>query len=1183
MCRSLVRTVVELTFALFYLLGITMGNKHNKKRKKRGRKGNVKWSRAMHARRWQAANQEVSSSESESSLSEQNVIARPLLAQNVNMSSSSSEDDMALTQRYDRQIRASEARSRANVIQNDTGSVSSDDVALEPLLHASVAQPEEASPLLSCTDNELPITGGSRASSACSDRESMQSRAARLGELEALANETRADREAASATRHFLQELSPEQRDALMVDNREHPALRLLFRLDGAAKFPINYHEPINNLSAEDIETEHDNAEDNWLVTKEVCNLIMRMEKKCPDCRNEMTAKTYGKGLARRFIVKCKVARCPNNWFTGAMKLGEFSIPNLIAVYLNKLMDTGYQGFQHMCWATHMKPFSEPTWHKHSQFINRVLRDFTQLNMTVVFEDVKRFYERHELGVCKDVLDKNGEIRHDILDVTICMDGVFSHPKESRQCTTFIVCAWTGRPLDVITSEKCFSCPNHPKRDSVCPHGLTHGSPGDLERANALKLFGRSLDLGFRYVDYVGDGDLKIVSALRDFKPYGDGVTLKKTECANHLVKRIVSKVKKWGEGWTMGGFEERDELRRKQQKAREDKISKKQERDRKRVEKAKKREEIDRRKEERARERDRKMEERDRKKEERAKATGKATPGQRVKGVRTRSSQGSDNAVPPSNSESSTPTPQPSSSRKPDFISPPAPPKTRAQKLDEGKVVSVPLMHRSHSSAGVRKSSTSDVDSERLSPAELSQKMQLVSPDSPQQGEKTSDPSFDSAIVNQLTPLSTGIQENNEGGDTTHGSRISSGLSVHVSEDGSAPASSQGDQLDAFTQELDEQPSLSNSQVDDSSIRSLEESDDPSNSQVDEAPSNDLSSRPLEDLLEYPIGHSKPPWETPSWLIETYPSETKPIEHLFSESKVRDIGAKYRLAVYSHYGLANQKKAVRAVLWHELDHMDTTLAQKEHYHRYCDQGVDSGCQFQAHIAQGKSPSEFRKIDTGTFDPNVRESWTHGLYAGMDTLFPEAFGELVCHFESISCYELMSRCSRQRTTNLNESLHQKMALMVHKCKSHGTENIEFGTHHLLMSQNLGYHDSSMVNIFGWMTDDISKDLRKKDQVSVRSAQRKHKLEKGTTTHHRVKKSTGPRRGGRGGGRARGVGGAGVRAGARADDRADDRAGARADDRADDGAGGRTGDRAGGSRAGVGRAGDGGAYESGMGD
>ena len=97
---------------------------------------------------------------------------------------------------------------------------------------------------------------------------------------------------------------------------------------------------------------------------------------------------------------------------------------------------------------------------------------------------------------------------------------------------------YTGRALDVEVTAKCISgaCKDRDKYKSPCPQGRFHGSSSDMERHNAMKLFKRSKDIGFRYTSYVMDGDCKIVDELNKARVYGDTPILK-NECANHMVK----------------------------------------------------------------------------------------------------------------------------------------------------------------------------------------------------------------------------------------------------------------------------------------------------------------------------------------------------------------------------------------------------------------------------------------------------------------------------------------------------------------------------------------------------------------------------------------------------------------------------------------------------------------------
>ena len=172
-----------------------------------------------------------------------------------------------------------------------------------------------------------------------------------------------------------------------------------------------------------------------------------------------------------------------------------------------------------------------------------------------------------------------------------------------------------------------------------------------------------------------------------------------------------------------------------------------------------------------------------------------------------------------------------------------------------------------------------------------------------------------------------------------------------------------------------------------------------------------DQSSRPIVAMFEPPIGDLTAPYKLPDRIKQLWPESPTPLKHCFTEAMQRKIGAKFRLAVYSHHVLADQKRAVMSVPWHELDYKESTLEQKEKYHSYCDRGTGSWCQYQAHCAAGQRPEDFVKDTTKELGSKDPVPWSHGMYAGMDCLYPQAWAELVYHFEALSCDELMSRCS----------------------------------------------------------------------------------------------------------------------------------------------------------------------------
>ena len=72
-----------------------------------------------------------------------------------------------------------------------------------------------------------------------------------------------------------------------------------------------------------------------------------------------------------------------------------------------------------------------------------------------------------------------------------------------------------------------------------------------MEVHNALVLFRRSTQWGFRYTTYISDGDCKVYPKLKAANIYGADVLIEKMECANHLAKRAKNQLIKFGSTYT--------------------------------------------------------------------------------------------------------------------------------------------------------------------------------------------------------------------------------------------------------------------------------------------------------------------------------------------------------------------------------------------------------------------------------------------------------------------------------------------------------------------------------------------------------------------------------------------------------------------------------------------------------
>ena len=153
-----------------------------------------------------------------------------------------------------------------------------------------------------------------------------------------------------------------------MMDSREHPGVRLLYRLRGDKEMVYHTRGMLGAgaIDDEDVQiTQADQySEENALVDNDVISLLQQADIKCPVCKGRMTVYVKGTHLARRLIVKCTTGGCIYNNPPEPETIGKTRIyvANVAATYLSMLMDQGIKGVQHMCWATHMKPFDAKTY-----------------------------------------------------------------------------------------------------------------------------------------------------------------------------------------------------------------------------------------------------------------------------------------------------------------------------------------------------------------------------------------------------------------------------------------------------------------------------------------------------------------------------------------------------------------------------------------------------------------------------------------------------------------------------------------------------------------------------------------------------------------------------------------------------------------------------------------------------
>ena len=242
-----------------------------------------------------------------------------------------------------------------------------------------------------------------------------------------------------------------------------------------------------------------------------------------------------------------------------------------------------------------------------------------------------------------------------------------------------------------------------------------------------------------------------------------------------------------------------------------------------------------------------------------------------------------------------------------------------------------------------------------------------------------------------------------------------------------------------------------------------------------------------------------------PDWLVKKFQQKTKYRAKIVLDNHLVQLEKKYRLAVYQHYkdGWIAQRRAVFALLFHELDYIGTTTKQKAYYHRFCREG----CEFYRHTVINRlDPNTFVKTTTKDYH-NKSKPWEGGMLAGLDTEEPLCFKHLCGVFHTLAKRDLMSRCRTHPTQNANESLHSRIFNIIHKMKYHGEPRFKFGCQQVLLNHNFGLFNSSFLHCIGMMGESAKKDLAVLDTDSKRQSMRvwadpKQRASQGHASHRK---------------------------------------------------------------------------------
>ena len=181
---------------------------------------------------------------------------------------------------------------------------------------------------------------------------------------------------------------------------------------------------------------------------------------------------------------------------------------------------------------------------------------------------------------------------------------------------------------------------------------------------------------------------------------------------------------------------------------------------------------------------------------------------------------------------------------------------------------------------------------------------------------------------------------------------------------------------------------------------------------------------------------------------------------------KCHKLANSYRTAVYSAKTVADKMVAVKAVLYHNLDHPDATAVQRAEYHQY---RKSTYCEFRQWVDDNNDPNLYIRQKLHKDLDGSSSKWTGGYLKELYTNYSDAFAKLKIIFGTLGSEELRKRCTKKLTQNINESVHSKLWRIVLKFKCHNAQRYQFACQMVMMIHNFGHVKASLLNVLDCMT------------------------------------------------------------------------------------------------------------------
>lgn len=272
----------------------------------------------------------------------------------------------------------------------------------------------------------------------------------------------------------------------------------------------------------------------------------------CKVCKRDMSFDETGtRGLGFKIAAKCN---CGTRFIQSGPLINNGYEINRRITFVMRILGVSLQGINVFCALMDIgKGLSRDAYDRIIQHIHEVAKaSFAKMSLRVAKQEMD---ENEKRGLSRDSFKVSG-------------DGSWKKRGFSSLygVTTFIA-YYSGKVIDlVVKSSFCNACKNwkdktteefrdwYENHEEECASNHS-GNAGKMEVDSVKEMFSASLEkFGVRYQNYIGDGDSKTFKAILDLNPYGDEYPVRKSECVNHVEKRMGTRLRNVKKEHKLGG-----------------------------------------------------------------------------------------------------------------------------------------------------------------------------------------------------------------------------------------------------------------------------------------------------------------------------------------------------------------------------------------------------------------------------------------------------------------------------------------------------------------------------------------------------------------------------------------------------------------------------------------------------